>query len=98
MVSSAGGTLLPLTLEVLMLFHPVIGSETTQKTSFRLTAQQQCSGSPSMQTCLETDGLREHIGTDWDELHICRSQGIGPQTAGDYTEEKKESVRTQVKL
>lgn len=40
-------------------------------------------------TCSETDGVRERVGTVWDELHICRSQGIGPQPVRDYTVERR---------
>lgn len=40
-------------------------------------------------TCSETDGVRERVGTVWDELHICRSQGIGPQPVRDYMVERR---------
>lgn len=78
------------------VFYPSIGSSSlkSQLPSHSTTAIQRL----TKQTCLETDGVRERVGTVWDELHICRSQGDGPQTIGDYTVEKRESVRIWVQL
>lgn len=57
----------------------------TAASSRHNTAMHQLTG----RTCLETDGVRERVGTVWDELHICRLQGIGPQPVRDYTVERR---------
>lgn len=49
-------------------------------------------------TCSETDGVRERVGTVWDELHICRSQGIGPQPVRDYTVERRSQWESEFNL
>lgn len=57
--------------------------------SYRTTTNHRLSKQP----CLETDGVRECVEAVYDELHICHSQEIGPQTVQDYKVEKMESVR-----
>lgn len=88
--SSAGGTRAPIRRP-----RPPIGSgpgeekkkqnATARPYPTAAAATHQLTG----RTCSETDGVRKRVGTVWDELHICRSQGIGPQPVRDYTAERR---------
>lgn len=68
-----------------LCFHPLIGPAEAPSPSNGPAAA--IAAVLWKRTCLETDGAGERVGTARDEPHICRSQGIGPQTVRDYTVE-----------